>query len=562
MSTGMIRAAKVALIAVFAQLLSFEASAAAEDRYRVKLVVQITVDQLRGDAITRFGDRFVKGGFRHFLDKGLHYSNAHYRHANTETAPGHAVLATGAYPSAHGVVSNDWIDAGTGAFVYNTEDDRHAFIGMQPKPHQGMSPRNLQSSTFGDELVLHSGGRSRVFSVSPKDRGAILPGGHAGKAFWFDRRGGGFHTSTFYYDAYPKWVTTWNEKRLADQFKGKSWELIADREGYTARDRDDRPFEADFAGLGRTFPHPLGDGSSKYFNTILYVTPMADLLALDFAKTMIDAEKIGQGDAIDFLAVSFSATDVAGHLFGQASLEYEDAVLRTDRNIADLLTTIDDRVGLRHTLVVLSADHGGVEAPEVIQEMGMEAGRIPLDWMRVKQPLRESMIARYGRDDLIAGHSHPYVYLNLQAVADAGLDVAEVEHFVAEGLTRFPGIKFAMTRSDLLAGRVPDAPIPRMIRRSFHPTRSGNVHVVQAQYWFFHSTEEAEKLGIESLAAIHGSPWRYDTYVPILFAGPGIPHRTVSRLVAPYDIAPTLANYLGVKPPSGAIGDVLPEVVD
>jgi len=526
----------------------------------VRLVMQITVDQLRGDTITRFGDRFVKDGFRYFLDNGIHYINAHYRHANTETAPGHAALATGAYPARHGIVANDWIDADTGDFVYNTEDNRHQIIGMDKRPHQGVSPRNLLVSTLGDELVVHTGGRSRVFSVSPKDRAAILPGGHAGKAFWYNNRSGDFVTSTFYYDDYPGWMKVWNSRRLADTYKDKSWKLINDQSTYIARGLDDRPYEADFNGMGRTFPHPLNAGNEKLFYVVLYVSPMADELALDFAKTLIDAEQVGQGDAIDYLAVSFSSPDVAGHLFGASSLEYEDAVLRVDRLLADLFVHVDERVGLDKTLIVLSADHGGPEAPEYMQSKGMKVGRYPLDWFRNGNPLSEQLMERYGRDDLIAGHSHPYIYLDLKTIDEAGLVLAQVERFVAAELMKFPGIAYAYSRSDLMAGRFADAPMQRMIRRNFHPARSGNIHLVQESYWMLHSTEEAEKLGIEGMASIHGSPWKYDTYVPVLFAGPGVPKARISRRVAPYDIAPTLAAYLGVKPPSGSIGMVLEEV--
>ena len=493
-----------------------------------RLVLQITVDQLRGDALSRFGDRFGTGGFRYLLENGTQYTDAHYRYANTETAPGHATLVTGTDPSRHGIVANDWIDQTTGAFVYNTEDDRHHIIGSQPRPHQGVSPRNLQATTIGDELVVHNAGRSRVFSVSAKDRGAILPGGHAGKAFWYSNRNGQFVTSTFYYDDYPAWVKDWNARKLADRYKGKSWSLLEDRSTYIARDIDDRPYEASFDALGRTFPHPLGDGTSKFFYAVLYVTPMADELSLEFTKSLIENEKVGQGDAIDYLAVSFSSPDIAGHLFGASSLEYEDTVLRVDRLLAELFRYVDGKVGLDRTLIVLSADHGGPEAPEHMAGFGMETGRYPLDWFRRGSPLKEVLKKRFGRDDLIASHSHPYLYLNMDAIGEAGLDSVEVEQFVATELTKLPGIAHAVTRSDLLSGRVGDELVHQMVRRSFHTKRSGHVHLVQNQYWLLHSTEEAEKLGIEGMAAIHGSPWAYDTYVPILFAGPGIPRRCAS----------------------------------
>ncbi len=243
---------------------------AVEEPVPPKLILHITVDQLRGDLPMRFKERLGKGGFRYLLENGTHYKNAHYQHANTETAVGHATLATGADPSRHGIIANDWIDQKTGKFVYNTEDDRHHIVGSEPKAHNGVSPRNLLASTIGDELVVNNGGMSRVFSVSVKDRGAILPGGHAGKAFWYSKRSGKFVTSTYYYDDYPEWVKQWNAAKPADLYKGKTWDLLHDRSSYIASDIDDRPYEAAFAELGRTFPHDLGDGSSKYFYLILH----------------------------------------------------------------------------------------------------------------------------------------------------------------------------------------------------------------------------------------------------------------------------------------------------
>ena len=527
-----------------------------------RLILQITVDQLRGDLPGRYRDRLGKGGFRYLFEQGTWYTDAHYLHANTETAVGHATLATGADPSRHGIVANDWIDQKTGAFVYNTEDKRHHIIGREPKAHEGVSPRNLLASTISDELVIHNGGRSRAFSVSVKDRGAILPGGHAGKAFWFSKSSGEFVTSTYYYDDYPAWVKQWNAAKPADAFKGKSWELLNDRSTYVHGQMDDRPYEADLKPLGRTFPHPLG-GDTKYFYLLLTLTPVGDMLTLDFAKALVENEKLGQNDkgAPDYLQISFSSTDYIGHLFGPSSLETEDNILRLDRTLADLFQFIDEKVGLDHTLIVLSADHGAPEAPEYMATLGLSTGRFAFDWFKTEGPLTEALQKKFGRDDLISGHSHPYLYLNLGAVSSSGLDLADVERFVADELMKIAGIAYALTRGDLLAGRITESPVQNQIRRSFHPTRSGNIHMVPEQYWFLHSTEEAEKMGIGSIAAIHGSPWTYDTYVPIFFAGNGVPAQKIGRRVAPTDIAATLAAYLGVKPPSGSVGSVLTEIL-
>ena len=525
-----------------------------------RLVLQITVDQLRGDLPTRFLDRLGEGGFRYLIENGTYYANAHYRHANTETAVGHSTLFTGADPSAHGIVANDWIDSTTGGFVYNTEDDRHHLIGKDPQPHTGMSPRNLLASTIGDELVLHNAGRSRVFSVSIKDRGAILPGGHAGKAFWYSKGSGDFVTSTYYYDDHPEWMKAWNAKKLADSYRGKSWELLHDRSTYIAAEIDDRPFEADLPPMGRTFPHELGDDEYLYLR--LSLSPVGDALTLDFTKALFEAERLGQGAATDFLAVSFSSTDYVGHLFGPSSLESEDNILRLDQVLAELFAYVDEKVGLANTLIVLSADHGAPDAPEHVAAFGMETGRFDFDYFRKPGPLTEALERRFGRGDLIATHSHPYLYLDPKALTDAGLGAEEVERFLADELIKLPGITYAMTRTALLEGRVAGATIQDQIRRSFHPQRSGNIHLVPDQYWFLHSTEEAQQMGLDTIAAIHGSPWAYDTFVPIFFSGHLVPRGKVYREVGPHDIATTISAYLGIKPPSGSMGTPLVEALD
>jgi predicted AlkP superfamily pyrophosphatase or phosphodiesterase len=355
-------------------------------------------------------------------------------------------------------------------------------------------------------------------------------------------------------------VEAWNAATPAQAYRGESWKLLHERSTYVAAELDDRPFEAAALSMGRTFPHPYGD--DKYLTLRVGLTPAVDELTLSFAKRLIRAEQLGQRDATDFLAVSFSAMDYVGHLFGPASLESEDMVLRLDRNLAELFATIDDAVGLDNALIVLSADHGAPEAPEYAREIGIEAGRFSFDYFKRDNPLNQAVRKRFGRGDLIVDHSHPYLYLDEAAIQKARLDLGEVERFVAREAMKLPGIFYALSRSEMLDGRVASAPLQDKIRRSFNPERSGNVHLVPNPYWFLHSTDEAEKMGLPGIAAIHGSPWAYDTYVPIFFAGGHVEPRTVSRPVSPTDIAPTIAAYLGVKYPSGSVGTPLAEVLE
>jgi predicted AlkP superfamily pyrophosphatase or phosphodiesterase len=354
-------------------------------------------------------------------------------------------------------------------------------------------------------------------------------------------------------------VSAWNEAGPLDRFVGQSWTLLHDRSSYRFADADDQPWEVDLPPFGRTFPHSFGEG--RYLPLFVSLSPMSDELTLEFAKATLENEALGQGTDTDLLAVSFSATDYAGHLFGPGSLESEDTILRLDRVLADLFAFVDEKVGLENTLIVLSADHGGVEAPEQAAAIGIDAGRMPLGFFRGPNPVAEAVEERFGRSDLIRGPSHPYLYLNVEAIDAARLDRGEVERFVASESTKLPGIARAFSSVDLLAGGESEDALFDSAQRSFHPDRSGQVHLVQPPYWFMHSTQEAEKMGIPSLAAIHGSPWAYDTHVPIVFAGHGVRAQKVGRSVGPHQIAPTLSAYLGVKPPSGSDGQLLVEAL-
>ena len=545
----------------------FSATIQAADKPR--LILQITVDQLRGDLPTRYYDRLGEGGFRYLWENGVVYRKAHHAHANTETIVGHTTLATGAHPSVHGMVGNLWFDRETGYTTYNVEDPNYRLLtedadvdeDTEIDPTQraarsdGRSPAAILVTTFSDELRSNTNGAAKVIGISVKDRGAISMAGHSGTAYWFSKASGEFVTSTYYMDRYPDWVNEFNANGPAKQFAGKSWTLLHDRNTYLFGDSDDREWETDIAGFGRVFPHAFGDGSSRYFTTWLTLSPAGDRLVLDFAKQALTAEQLGTDDVTDYLSVSFSSTDYVGHVFGPSSLEGEDNILQLDRTLADLFAFVDKEVGLDNTLVVLSADHGGPDAPGYLNGLGIPAGYVdPDSWD--KEAAIERIRNRFGIEgELIETYDHPYLYFSADVKNNQEIDQDALEAAVSDELSRFPGVSLAVSSAALRKGNLPDKDLYRAVTRNFHPKRSGDVYIVFEPNWFINDFD-----GL-MVAATHGSPWRYDTYVPIVFAGMGISAQTVDRMVHTVDIAATLSTLLGINAPSGSAGRPLEEVL-
>jgi predicted AlkP superfamily pyrophosphatase or phosphodiesterase len=536
---------------------------------RPRLILQVTVDQLRGDLPWRYYDRLGEGGFRFLLDEGTVFADAHHGHANTETIVGHTTLATGAHPAAHGMIGNLWFDRETGKQVYNIEDPNHRLLtagaGVDKQteidPTQkvastdGRSPAAILVSTFSDELALNTAGRAKIFGVSIKDRGAVSMAGHAGKAFWFSKATGEWVTSSYYYDRYPDWVTAFNKAIPTQPYAQESWELLHDRSSYLFGDADDQPWETALPGYGRVFPHPFGDAGSKLFTTLLTISPAGDDMTLAFAKALVINEQLGRDDVTDYLAVSFSSTDYVGHVFGPSSLESEDNILRLDRTLGELFSFIDEQIGLEKTLIVLSADHGAPEAPGYLNSLGIPGGYVHPDRWE-KTSAFQTLKKKFGiGQELIQNYVHPYIYLNSKVILDKDLDKAALERAVAAELVKFPDVALAVSSTAMREGNLPDTPIHRAILNNFNPSRSGDIFVVFAPNRFINDFD-----GLD-VAVTHGSPWRYDTYVPILFGGYGVPAQRIVRRVETIDIAPTLAAIAHIKPPSGATGRVLTEAL-
>jgi predicted AlkP superfamily pyrophosphatase or phosphodiesterase len=535
-----------------------------------RLILQITVDALRGDLPERYAAQMGEGGLRYLMNQGIHYRNAYYLHANTETIVGHASLATGTTPAAHGMVGNVWFDRSLQRTVYNIEDPDYVLLtpgaavdaATEIDPTQraakveGRSPRSLLAPTFGDQLTVSTQGRAKVFAVSVKDRGAVAMAGQTGKAFWFSKARGEFVTSSYYYPRYPAWVESFNAGGPAQAYAGSAWSLLKHPSAYLFGRRDDQAFETDFPGFGRTFPHRYGALGDKYLTTRLTLGPAGDRLTLDFAKALLRAEGLGQDAVTDYLSISFSSNDYVIHLFGPSSLECEDNLLRLDRTLAELFAVIDKTIGLDKTLIVLSADHGAPEVPGYLNELGVSQARHFVVPSADASPLIRGLKRRYGEDlDLIESFQAPYLYLDDAAIAAAGLDKHEVERSVVAILGDVEGVAAALSSADLRSGRLPRTPLVDSVQRNFHPRRSGDVYVVFEPNVFI-----ADFDGL-TVAATHGSPWRYDSFVPVMFTGAGLAAQRINRSITPYDIAPTLAAVLGIAPPAASIGRPLGEVV-
>jgi len=529
---------------------------------RPRLVLLIVVDQFRYDFLERFGDLFGAGGLRRLLRDGASWTDANYDHMPTETAPGHATLMTGAWPSETGIISNDWYDRESNRRVNNVQDDSARLIGGGER-ERGSSPRSLLVSTLGDQLKLATAGRAKVVGASIKDRGAILPTGRmADGAYWYSSQTGQFVSSTYYFadGKLPDWATTFGAARPADKFFGQTWDRLAPRAEYDRRaGADDAPWEKGNGQTPYTLPQQITGGLKEpgpAFYDALNYSPFSNDLLVSFAEQAVRGERLGEDADTDLLTVSFSANDIVGHRYGPYSHEAMDMTLRVDRQIERLLSFIDSRVGLRNTLVAFTADHGVAPFVEHAMRSRLPAGYVPVNDLNTA--VRNRLRARFGKGgdrdttaDYLLAYGNSMFYLNRAALERDGVRVEDAERVVGEAALTVPGVSRFFTRTQLVSGAVPphDA-VARRVLHGFHPRRSGDVVIVQEPFKYL--TEY-------SYIAMHGTPYGYDTHVPLIIAGAGLAPGRYGDAATPADIAPTLARLLRVQPPSNAVGRVLLE---
>ncbi len=521
-------------------------------RRQPRLVVLIAIDQFRYDYLERFRDLFGSSGFNRLVGRGANFTNARYSHAPTYTAPGHAVISTGAQPSTTGIVGNAWYDRESGQLVTSVSDSKTRLLGAGPR--SSASPSRLLTDTIGDELRLSNNCKSRVVSISIKDRAAILLGGKlANGAFWFDEASGRFVSSDYYFESLPDWVQEFNRTKPADKFFNTPWRKLLPDGAYARSTSDDEPYEIPGEGDTRTFPHDLRRGLNspgpKYYRALLD-SPYGNSLVLDFARAAVTAERLGMRAYPDLLTVGLSSNDFVGHAFGPYSQEVEDITVRTDRMISEFLSFLDRRVGLDRYSVVLTADHGVSPAPEFAAQHKLNGRRIPLQ--QIRDAMDQALRKRLGEGGWIAAIEGGSIYLNRALLAQKGLEASTVAAIAGEAALTVPGIARYFTPASLQADHLASDFVASAVANGFHPARSGDLILVMEPF-----TQQLSS----TTGTSHGSPYSYDSHVPLILCGPGIRAGRFTRPCGPIDIAPTLAVILNIESPAAATGQPLREVL-
>ncbi len=515
-----------------------------------RLTLFITVDALGSDVLLRNRPR-LKGGLAQILSQGAYFPYARYGYAEAVTASGHATLATGANPWRHGIVSNRVVNRSSGKDEAILADPGHPLLEAPPSSAD-VSPENLLAETLSDRLRVATQGRGKSVAIAGKPRASITMAGRLGQAWWFNEPVGKFVTGTYYLKEFPAWMKAFNDKKLPESYFQKEWVLAAPAREYVGD--DDRPFESDWHGLKRTFPHPLTGGlpspgpqsaaafaSSPYFNDVL----------VQLAKAAIAGEGLGKDDIPDLLSIGFSAIDRIYHLYGPYSWEMQDALIRLDRSLTELISAAEKAAGGRaNLLVVLTADHGGAAIPEEWAAMGLPSARVHPNLF--VQGLTKELAAKFGgANDLVLGIEECDVYLNNKVLTDKKIDAPAVRRAAVQWLQRQPQVAYAVSR-DEINGLDTSAGLLRALRLGFHPDRSGDVLFLLKPFQV--QTEEATGTN-------HGTPYSYDAQVPVVFMGKGVKPGTYRSEIDPVDVAPTAAAVLEIGSPASAEGKVRSEAL-
>jgi predicted AlkP superfamily pyrophosphatase or phosphodiesterase len=501
--------------------------AAAAGEGKPRLLLFLVVDQGRADSLERFRPVF-RYGLKRLLDSSTRFTQAFHEHGVPRTAPGHATLVTGAYPSHHGVIANSWIDPKSGSKVNAHDGATHE-----------VAPTMLRRGTLGDAIKRVSPS-SKVYGVSQKHRSAnILAGLKGDGAFWIVDETGRFRGSSYFPESDPSRFGLPPERLSADRFFGRLWEPI-DLDAMLATPGW-RPVSR--GSFPRAFPHSLGEATlapDKDFYVAFSDSPWVDEMTAEMAIAILDSRELGRDDAVDLLGVSFSAVDGVGHYFGNESPEMLDTLLRLDRVVGLLLDAVDRSVGLDRTVISLSADHGASPIPGELAVRGIDARKLYGEDVACEQRAAQALSDRWGADRWV----RPGPFLEEEALARHGVSRADAEDLLEERIERCPGVVEVWTSHELTRSSPPADETERLFRNAYFAGRSPDVLVQLKPHW----------LGWTGESTTHTSVYEYDRHVPWVVRLPHGTERVVEQAVATADVAPTLAELFGLPPLPDADG--------
>ena len=516
-----------------------------------KLVVGIVVDQMRWDYVNKFKPFFkTQNGFLKLMNQGASCNNNLIPYLPTVTACGHTAVYTGSTPAIHGITGNSWYDNIQQRMVYCVEDNSVQAVGIENSSAGKMSPLNVWTTTIGDELKLATNFKSKVFGVSLKDRGAIIPAGHsADGAFWYDSKSGNFISSTYYGKSLPTWLTNYNNAKKVDSFYKLGWSLSLPANVYEANcDTDQNEYESiPFGKDAKGFPYGLNQFIGKDYGKVAN-TPYGNNLVLDVATQTIINEKMGLDDITDLLAVSFSSPDYIGHAFGPNSWETLDGYIKLDELLAQFFTTLDQQVGKDNYTVFLTADHAVAPIPGYAQKHKIPAGTITDDG--IKNELGKMLTAKGLNPKLISAITEFNIYFNHNLMDSLQVTQDKLTSLITNYLEQKSNIIQVVE-----SRKAAYAPLPQSIRErivnGFNPQRSGDLMFIT----------KSGVVGGGNTGTGHGVFYNYDAHIPLLFYGKGIKKGQVNNVNYMTDIAPTITTLLGIQMPSGSIGKPILEVI-
>jgi len=516
-----------------------------------KLIVGITIEEMRYEMLLRYWDAFTDDGFKQVIDEGALCTQVHHNYLITQNAPGHATIVTGTNPSYHGIIADRWYDKLSKKYIGAADEKKYNLMNGRIT-FGNFTPENLLASSIGDELKLATNDSSKVISIATNPVSSVISGGRlADYAFWFNDENGKWITGNYYIDSLPEWVHEFHEKDFRNIYMKQTWStLYSLEENYQSSLPDNNPFEIGIRLYRYTFPYDLNylknrSGNYKY----LKYTPFGNTYTKDFAISTIIGENLGKDNFTDFLNVSFSASSYAGDLFGPRSVEIEDVFLRLDRDIKHFIDFLNNHIGIENVLIYITSDRGVADVPEYLKYKKQNAGIF--EPQKALSLLNSYLSILYGDGDWIDFYQSGQLYINQQMIDQSGVVLSEIQEQAAGFLVQYSGVADAVPAMSLINSQF-TAGIKEKMQNSFHQKRSGDVIVNLEPGWI-------EKDGKTTGS---GSGYNYDTHVPLIWYGWKVKNSRIDENIETTDIAPTIAWILKITSPNASIGKPIYQIIE